>query len=286
MPSTLKPPREQVSRDSVGIEYRAVTKSYGPVHALDEVSFSVEPGSFVSLVGPSGCGKSTLLLMTAGLVPTTTGSILIGGGTVNSPQTELGIAFQDATLLDWRDALGNVMLQIEARHMDRSRYEPAARTLLSQVGLDGFERAYPRQMSGGMRQRVSLCRALVHDPPLLLMDEPFGALDYLTRAQLMLDLHNLWYERSKTVLFVTHSVEEAVFLSNRVIIMTPRPGRIDRTIGIDLPTPRNLHVRRSAKFSGYVDEITAAFVEQGVLHESLGAPDADREGQKVDGRPT
>jgi NitT/TauT family transport system ATP-binding protein len=170
-------------------------------------------------------------------------------------------------LLEWRTALGNVMLQAEAKRLDRASAERRARDLLAAVGLAGFEDKYPHELSGGMRQRVSLCRALIHDPPQLLMDEPFGALDALTRDQLVLDLQRLCHERSMSVLFITHSVAEAVFLSDQVIVMTPRPGRIDRLIDIDLPRPRTLAMRESPEFSRYCREILDLFLARGVLRE-------------------
>jgi NitT/TauT family transport system ATP-binding protein len=170
-------------------------------------------------------------------------------------------------LLEWRTALGNVMLQAEARRMQRGEAEGRARELLASVGLGGFEDKYPHELSGGMRQRVSICRALIHNPEHLLMDEPFGALDALTRDQLVLDLQSLWNERRMTVLFITHSVAEAVFLSDRIIVMTPRPGRIDRIIDIDLPRPRTLAMRETPRFAAYSREILDLFLARGVLRE-------------------
>jgi NitT/TauT family transport system ATP-binding protein len=170
-------------------------------------------------------------------------------------------------LLEWRTALGNIMLQAEARNFDRKSAERRARELLVAVGLSGFENKYPDELSGGMRQRVSICRALIHNPPQLLMDEPFGALDALTRDQLGLDVQRLWDERRMTVLFVTHSVAEAVFLSDRVIVMTPRPGRIDRIIDIDLPRPRTLAIRETPEFNAYIRQILDLLLARGVLRE-------------------
>ncbi len=239
----------------------------GPVRALDNVSFAVRRGEFVSIVGPSGCGKSTLLMMAAGLLPISSGSISVGEAPVTGPRTEIGIVFQNPVLLEWRTALGNVLLQAEARRMERREAERKARALLGSVGLGGFEGKYPHELSGGMRQRVSLCRALIHEPPQLLMDEPFGALDALTRDQIVLDLQEIWNERRMTVLFITHSVPEAVFLSDRVVVMTPRPGRIDRIIDIELPRPRRLAMRESPQFTSYSRQILDCFLSRGVLRE-------------------
>jgi NitT/TauT family transport system ATP-binding protein len=240
----------------------------GPVRALDHVSFAAEQGEFVSIVGPSGCGKSTLLMMAAGLLPLSGGTISVAGAPVERARTDIGIVFQSPVLLEWRTALGNVLLQAEARGMERREGERKAQALLASVGLAGFERKYPHELSGGMRQRVSLCRALIHEPPQLLMDEPFGALDALTRDQIVLDLQELWNERRMTVLFITHSVAEAVFLSDRVVVMTPRPGRVDRILDIDLPRPRRLALREAPEFAAYNRQILDCFLSRGVLRES------------------
>jgi NitT/TauT family transport system ATP-binding protein len=249
----------------------SITKVYatreGSVRAVDHVSLQMRRGEFVSIVGPSGCGKSTLLMMIAGLVTASGGQILAQGKAVDKPRSDIGIVFQSPVLLEWRTALGNVMLQAEARGLDRNSATARARDLLESFGLKGFEGKYPDELSGGMRQRVSLCRALLHDPPQLLMDEPFGALDALTRDQIVLDLQRIWNERRITVLFITHSIDEAVFLSDRVIVMTPRPGRVDRVLEIDLPRPRTLAMRDSTGFIGYSRAIREAFLESGVLRE-------------------
>jgi NitT/TauT family transport system ATP-binding protein len=239
----------------------------GPVRALDQVSVSERRGQFVSIVGPSGCGKSTLLMIAAGLVPPSSGAVAIDGSVIDRPRTDIGIVFQNPVLLEWRTALGNVMLQAEAKKLERGSAERRARELLDSVGLRGFEEKYPHELSGGMRQRVSLCRAMIHDPPQLLMDEPFGALDALTRDQLVLDLQEICNERHMTVLFITHSVSEAVFLSDQVIVMTPRPGRVDRVIDIDLPRPRTLAMRETPEFARYSHEILELFLARGVLRE-------------------
>lgn len=235
-----------------------------PIVAVEDVSFDIQQSEFIAIVGPSGCGKTTILKMLAGLVPYTSGTITIGGKKVTRPQTDVGIIFQDAVLLDWRDVLSNVMLQIDIRGMNRSEYEQVARELLRTVGLDGFEKKKPYELSGGMKQRVSICRALVHDPPVLLMDEPFGALDALTREQISMDIQHLWMEKRKTALLITHSIPEAVLLADRVIVMSPRPGRIVEIIDIDLERPRRLD-RLPEKFNDYTGHIRQIFQASGVL---------------------
>src|SRR5438067_8264202 len=215
----------------------------GPVRALEQVSVEARRGEFLSVLGPSGCGKSTLLMIAAGLLRPSSGTISIDGELITRARTDIGIVFQSPVLLEWRTALGNVMLQAEAKKLERTAAERRARELLGAVGLGGFEHKYPHELSGGMRQRVSLCRALIHEPDQLLMDEPFGALDALTRDQLILDLQQIWNERRMTVLFITHSVPEAVFLSDRIIVMTPRPGKVERIIEIALSRPRTLAMR-------------------------------------------
>jgi NitT/TauT family transport system ATP-binding protein len=253
------------------IEVANVSKVYptrdGPVRALYNVSFTVRRRSFISVLGPSGCGKSTLLMIIAGLLPRSSGVVRINGEEVTQPLTNVGIVFQSPVLLDWRTALQNVLIQAEVRRLDLLQYRERARALLASVGLAGFENKYPHELSGGMRQRVAICRALLHDPPLLLMDEPFGALDALTRDQMVVDLQRLWLERQKTVLFITHSVSEAVFLSDQVIVMTPRPGRVDQVLDIALPRPRRLAMRQAPEFAAYTHQILARFLARGVLRE-------------------
>jgi NitT/TauT family transport system ATP-binding protein len=237
-------------------------------HALESVDLEVGQGEFVAIVGPSGCGKSTLLRLVAGLIPATGGTITVGGRQVRGPQTDLGIVFQSPVLLDWRTVLANVLLQVELRGLARGEYVDRAHRLLARVGLGDFSDRYPRELSGGMRQRASIVRALIHDPPLLLMDEPFGALDALTREQMRIDLEELWLTTRKTVVFITHSIDEAVLLADRVIVMSARPGRIERVIPIDLPRPRGLEGRKLAGFDAPVDVITEIFLARGVLHRS------------------
>lgn len=243
--------------------------STGTVRAVDRVSLDQKRGEFISIVGPSGCGKSTLLMIAAGLVPASSGAVSVEGRVVNGPRADVGIVFQSPVLLEWRTALGNVMLQAEARRMEPKAAERRARGLLASVGLAGFEGKYPHELSGGMRQRVSICRALIHEPAHLLMDEPFGALDSLTRDQLVLDIQKISEERQRemTVLFITHSLQEAVFLSDRVVVMTPRPGRIARVIEVDLPRPRTLALRDTPRFNAYCREVLDLFLAHGVLRE-------------------
>ena len=233
--------------------------------ALDGVDLSVQPGELVVVVGPSGCGKSTLLRIMAGLLAFTSGRVRVGGRDVAGPQTDLGIVFQSPVLLDWRNVLENVLIQLELRGMDPARYRERAMSLLADVGLAGFEDRRPRELSGGMRQRVAIVRALIHSPTLLMMDEPFGALDALTREQMRIDLEKLWLAQRHTLVFVTHGITEAVALADRVVVMTPRPGRIEKIIAVDLPRPRNKAVITSSRFTQYCDQITECFMRYGVI---------------------
>ena len=246
---------------NVGKKYQTKT---GDVEACGDINLDIKQSEFVAVVGPSGCGKTTILKMVAGLVPHTAGSITVGGRAVERPLTDVGIVFQESILLDWRSVLSNVMLQIEIRGMDASAGEPLARQLLQATGLSGFENKMPYELSGGMRQRVSICRALVHDPPLLLMDEPFGALDALTREQISMDIQRIWMEKRKTAMHITHSIPEAVLLADRVVVMGPRPGRIVEIIDIDLPRPRRLD-KLPARFNDYAGRIREIFKAKGVL---------------------
>lgn len=250
----------------VGLE-KVYRSRAGDVHALSQVTFSVKEGEFLAIVGPSGCGKSTLLNIIAGLVPKTDGSVTIEKKEVKRPQTNLGIVFQDAVLLEWRNVLQNIMLQIEIRRLPKERYLARAMELLKQVNLKGFENHHPYGLSGGMKQRVSICRALIHDPPLLLMDEPFGALDTLTREQMNLDLQKLWVGSKKTVIFVTHSIQEAVFLSDRVIGMTARPGKVALVEEIELPRPRHIDMIETTEFAKHTRVLRNMFRSHGVISD-------------------
>jgi NitT/TauT family transport system ATP-binding protein len=205
------------------------------VTALRDVSFDVAPGEFVAIVGPSGCGKSTLLKVVAGLARPTTGEATLAGRPITGPRPDIGFVFQRAALLEWRSVRRNITLQAEMRHLRGTAVRDRVDRLIEMTGLRGFEDALPHELSGGMQQRVSLCRALVHEPPVLLMDEPFGALDALTREQMNVELHRIWRETGTTVLLVTHSIAEAVYLSNRVVVMSARPGSVLEIVPVDLP---------------------------------------------------
>jgi NitT/TauT family transport system ATP-binding protein len=231
------------------------TRDGGYVTALASFDLSIAPGEFVTVVGPSGCGKSTFLKLLAGLILRSSGTLMLSGTPVDGPRRDIGMVFQAATLLDWRTVLQNVMLPVDVLGLDRRHYRARARDLLKLVGLSGFENNYPGELSGGMQQRVALTRSLVHDPTLLLMDEPFGALDALTRESMNLELQRIWMEAGKTVVLITHSISEAVFLGDRVAVMTSRPGRLAEIVSVDLPRPRNLEVMASPVFGSMVNHI-------------------------------
>ena len=233
------------------------------VTALEKVSFDIQAGNFVSIVGPSGCGKSTLLKIISGLLPASSGKVSLSGRRVEQPLENVGMVFQAPVLLKWRSVLGNVLLPVEFAKLDVADYAAKARDLIKLVGLAGFEDMYPHELSGGMQQRASLCRALVTDPHLLLMDEPFGALDAMTRDELDMELLRIWEERKKTVLFVTHSIQEAVLLSDQVLVMSARPGRLLDRIAIGLPRPRTLEMMSAVKFGEYTLKIRALLAAAG-----------------------
>jgi NitT/TauT family transport system ATP-binding protein len=225
------------------------------VTALEDISLTVGDNEFVAIVGPSGCGKSTLLRLTAGLVPPTHGSIRIDDSVVTEPFPDVGFVFQTPVLLPWRTVESNVLFSIEMLGLEKRSYVGRTKDLLDLAGIGGFKNKYPRELSGGMQQRVSICRALVHDPKLLLMDEPFGALDALTREEMAIALLQIWETSRKTILFVTHSISEAIFLADRVVVMTPRPGRIARIVQVDLPRPREPWMEFEPSFKRHVEEI-------------------------------
>jgi len=239
-----------VARDV--IEIKGVSKTYrsrdGEVPSLRPIDFTVGDGEFLVVVGPSGCGKTTLLKMIAGLLPPSTGEIRIEGRAITKPHSGVGIVFQTAMLLPWRSVFRNVMMPVEVKKLPRRVYEERARALLKMVGLGGFENKYPWQLSGGMQQRASIARALSFEPALLLMDEPFGALDEIVRDHLNEQLLRLWNQTGKTVVFVTHSIPEAVFLSSKIVVMSPRPGRIIDVINSDFPRDRTLEIRETPEF--------------------------------------
>jgi NitT/TauT family transport system ATP-binding protein len=244
---TEKKTSTRLSVDSVQKEF----VGRGPneaVEAISEISLDVSEGEFLSIVGPSGAGKTTFLKIIAGLMPASRGQVTVNGSRVTQPLPDFGIVFQNPVLLPWRSALDNVLLPIEMLHLNKQAYRERAHELLDLVGLTGFEHRRPRELSGGMQQRVSLCRALIHDPRILLMDEPFGSLDEFTRESMNDHLLRLWDASRKMVLFVTHNIAEAVYLSDRVAVFTPRPARLAGVISIQLPRPRHQQMRFEAAF--------------------------------------
>ncbi|WP_019533372.1 ABC transporter ATP-binding protein [Paenibacillus ginsengihumi] len=220
------------------------------VHALSHIHLDVRQSEFISIIGPSGCGKSTLLRILANLDQPSSGRIHW-----ESSADHIGFVFQDATLLPWKTVYQNAKFPLEVKKLDTKENLAKLDKLLELAGLKGFEKAYPRELSGGMRQRVSIVRALSYNPDVLLMDEPFGALDALTRDKMGIELMRIWNETKKTILFVTHSIAEAVFLSDRVIVMSPRPGKIDEILNIDLPRPRTVDVKETPEFGSYVKKL-------------------------------
>ncbi|MFC8124519.1 ABC transporter ATP-binding protein [Streptomyces sp. NPDC057302] len=251
-----------VRLDDVAVRFRTKKKD---VTALRDVSLNVGAGEFVAIVGPSGCGKSTLLKLVAGLLAPSTGDVLLGGERVRGPRRDIGYVFQRAALLDWRTARRNILLQAEMRGIPGAEARARTDELIRMTGLGGFEDAYPHELSGGMQQRVALCRALLHEPPVLLMDEPFGALDALTREQMNVELNRIWRETGTTVLLVTHSIPEAVYLADRVVVMSPRPGTVEEIIDVGLPAERSYATTLA----------TAEFREStGRIRELLGAVSA------------
>ena len=239
--------------DHVEKTYR--TRRGDLVHAVEDVTLEVGENEFVTLVGASGCGKSTLLKLVAGLTPATRGTIHVRDAPVQEPFPDVGFVFQQPVLLPWRSVLDNVLFSVEMLGLDPRQYRKQAGDLLELTGLGGFETKYPRELSGGMQQRVAICRALLPDPSLLLMDEPFGALDAMTREEMSLELLRIWDERRKTILFVTHSIPEAILLADRVVVMTPRPGRVARVIAVDLPRPRTIELEYDPRFKAASDEV-------------------------------
>lgn len=252
----------------VSVEFREVGKTYesisGKVEAVDEVSLSVQGGEFVSIIGPSGCGKSTLLLMAAGLIKASRGKIFVDGNPVEKPVRNVGFVFQDHLLLEWRTVKKNLLLPVEMGKNTKISDERIDK-LIQMVGLSGFENRYPMELSGGMQQRVALCRALITDPNLLLMDEPLGALDALTRQQVRYELEKLWLERTCTTLFVTHDIEESILLADRVVVMSERPSKVMEVVNIDLPRPRVFSKGIEAEFDKYKIHIRNIFERIGVL---------------------
>jgi NitT/TauT family transport system ATP-binding protein len=228
------------------------------VEALADVSFRVAPQEFVCLVGPSGCGKSTLLRLMAGLLQSTRGQVCLNGQLLTGPRRQVGIVFQKANLMPWRSVRDNVVLPLELAGVPREQALQRAEALIRLVGLTGFERARPRDLSGGMEQRVAIARALVHDPEILLLDEPFGALDAMTRERMSAELLRIWEASRKTVVMVTHNLQEAVFLADRVLVLSARPGRVRATFDIPLPRPRDVSVQFTLLFGELAGQVRAA----------------------------
>ncbi len=235
------------------------------IHALSDINVDVGEGEFVTVVGPSGCGKTTLLRILGGLLRRTSGDVVLAGSPVDGPRRDIGIVFQNPILLPWRTVLDNAMLPAEVLGLPREKYRERARDLLKMVGLQGFEDKYPMELSGGMQQRAAITRALLHDPAILLMDEPFGALDAMTREQMNLELQRIWRESGKTILLITHSIPEAVFLGDRILVMTPRPGKLAEVIPVDISRPRSLDVMATPRFGEITHEIRALFAQKGAI---------------------
>ena len=241
------------------LEKTYASRGRSQVQALAGISLDIVAGEFVTIVGQSGCGKTTLMRILAGLLPPTAGEVVLRGRSVQGPSRDVGIVFQDPVLLPWRTVFDNVMLPVQVLGLERTASAALARDLLDLGGLRGFEDKYPHELSGGMRQRVAIARALVHDPSLLLMDEPFGALDAMTREFMNVELLRIWQQSGKTIVFITHSIPEAVFLADRVVVMSARPGRIQEIVGVDLARPRDLDMMASDAFGLYTRKIRHLF---------------------------
>ena len=235
--------------------------SRGPLKALEALTFQVQAGEFVCVVGPSGCGKSSLLKLVSGLLPPSAGELLLGGQPVRKPRPDVGIVFQQATLLPWKTVYDNVMVPVRALGRRPQDYRDKAEELLRLVGLADFRSHYPRELSGGMQQRVAVARGLVHDPAVLLMDEPFAALDAMTRESMMAELQRIWMSTGKSVLFITHSIPEAVFLADRIIVMSPRPGRVLEEIVVDIPRPRTVKTLGEPRFVSIGNHLRQMFFD-------------------------
>ena len=248
------------------VSRRFVTRSGSGVTALEGVTLDIQRDQFVTVVGPSGCGKTTLMKLVGGLTPPSSGTIRLGGEPLLRPSRKVGMVFQRPILLPWRTVLENVLFPLEMLGWPTERHKDEALRLIDLVGLAGFENALPGALSGGMQQRVSICRALIYDPELLLMDEPFGALDAMTREDLSFELLRIWNEKKKTVVFVTHSIPEAVLLADRVIVMTARPGRVVMDVPITLPRPRTPDTEFSAEFQEFAKTIRAAVYAEARAH--------------------
>ena len=248
-------PESKTRRIVVEHAYKVYGTSDDRVHALDDVNIEVADGEFVCIVGPSGCGKSTLLWSISGLMPLTQGRILLGGEEIRKPRDEIGLVFQDANLLPWRTLMENIKFPLEIKRLPIAQYEERIEAWLREVGLTGFQDRYPGELSGGMQQRASIVRCLTFDPSVVLMDEPFAALDALTREDMNQLIQQLWMETGKTIIFVTHNIDEAVFLADRVILLSARPGRVAREFSIELPRPRDIDMRYDPEVAKLLGEI-------------------------------
>ena len=260
---------EQPVNTTSGINLSGVSKTYGTgdgrVQSLRPLDFHINEGEFFVVVGPSGCGKSTLLQLISGLLPPTSGEILVDGHKVTEPHGDVGIVFQNALLLPWRNILNNVLLPIDMKKLPREQFIERAKSLLKMVGLEGFEKKLPWQLSGGMQQRASICRALVHDPKIMMMDEPFGALDAMTREKMNVELSRIQRQTGKTILLITHSIPEAVFLADKVLVMTERPGGIEAIYDVPLGRDRNLDTMANPVFTELVARVRKHFFTQSAL---------------------
>jgi NitT/TauT family transport system ATP-binding protein len=252
------------------IEFRGLEKTYASrgtadVSAMGPIDLVIGQGEFITVVGPSGCGKSTLLKMLAGLLDRSAGDIRVRGQVVHGPQRDIGVVFQSPVLLPWKTTLENVLLPADVLKLDRAQSRRRALDLLAMVGLRDFADRYPGELSGGMQQRVAIVRALLHDPAVLLMDEPFGALDAMTRETMNMEIRRIWRDSGKTILFVTHSIPEAVFLGSRVLVLSPRPGRIADLVDVDLPADRDIDAMASDHFGAYTRRIRDHFKAKGMI---------------------
>ncbi|MGB6056595.1 MAG: ABC transporter ATP-binding protein [Burkholderiaceae bacterium] len=257
-PTAAVPGSSLLSADDLSVVYRT---SKGSITAIENLSLRLGAGDFVSVVGPSGCGKSTLVKIFSGLLKPSKGKALLSGTPIDRPRGDVGIVFQQPTLLPWKTVLENVLVPVRALGGDLPAARDKARELLHLVGLEKFLDNYPNELSGGMQQRVGIARGLIHDPALLLMDEPFSALDTMTRDHMSIELQRIWMATRKSALFITHSIPEAVFLSDRIVVMSARPGRIIREIPVDLPRPRTLATLADPAFNRLCGELRTLFEE-------------------------
>ena len=267
MPSSTAPTQAAIETENLSMAYPSTGRQGQPVLALSNVTLAVQPGEFISLLGPSGCGKSTLLRLIGDLLRPTGGHLLVKGKSAERARRDrdYGIVFQAPALYDWRTVSRNVQLPLEVQGVPKAERERRTTDLLRLMNLGDFASSYPWQLSGGMQQRVSIARALSFRPSILLMDEPFGALDEMTRERLNIELLTIWAETGTTIIFVTHSIPEAVFLSDRIVVMTPRPGKVERIIPVDLPRPRSATTREDAQFFHLISEVRACLREERVL---------------------